>query len=209
MTKLTCSSNTNEATAIVSELYQLAVKGDRSAENELLSIVEKPLHNTINRIIWEKDAREDIFQEALLACLIKLRKNAIKTPDATIGYMCTIGRNLAYKYIRQNKDCREHTQSREDKDQELCFADGNEQPDVCLQKLQTSGFIQKVLEQLSQRRDREILISYYFEEQRADHICLKNNLHKDHLYRVLHRARQRLGRLITNQLAMQDIYLKE
>lgn len=199
MRKRQNGSNTNYEGLSTEKLYNLAANGDLKAESTLLEKVESKLQKSLYRVIWETTLREDVIQDTLLACLVKIRQNAVKQPKLFLAYAHSIGRNIASQTIKRLTNDREHVAADGTEHIEVVPGKKHDQPDASLQQSQTSDLIKELMEGLNQPRDREILINYYFDEHDSEAICQNHDLQKDHLYRVLHRARQRLAKLLEQQ----------
>jgi len=65
--------------------------------------------------------------------------------------------------------------------------------------------VSQLLDELSIERDKDILRSFYLEEQEKQAICERLNLTSAHFDRVLFRARNRLKELIEFKLGDQNV----
>ncbi len=192
----------------IAELYEQVSHGNQSAENELIVRIMPKLKVRLQQIIWEPDVIEDILQDTLIACLIKVRQQALKTPESFSAYAASIGKNLAYQYIRRHKKDKDNIQFC-DPEHDIATAvtqDHSKNPDAQLEEIQTRHFVSEMLNTLPRQRDQDILVSYYLNEHQSSEICSQNNIRQDHLYRVLSRARQRLRRLMSQQQIAGSLY---
>jgi len=196
----TCSKSEFHDCDDIACLYSQATSGNQQAENRLITLITPSLRKQLQRLIWETNDREDILQEALMACLIKIRKGAIKAPEVLIAYACSIGKNIAYRYIKTSIRDQQRIQTYQPEQHNQLTGDKNHQPDICLEQSQTGRFIQRQISKLNQPRDQQVLNQYYFEEQESKNLCQQHGLQNDHLYRVMSRARQRLGKLILPEI---------
>jgi RNA polymerase sigma-70 factor (ECF subfamily) len=74
-------------------------------------------------------------------------------------------------------------------------------PVELLEQADAQRIARQLLEQLSKKRDREILQRYYLEEEEKDTICEDMELTDLHFNRVIHRAKQRL-RLLAESMGI-------
>jgi len=128
---------------------------------------------------------EDASQDALISLIETLRNRGLKQLASINGYFHTC---VKYRLWHFRKKLR-RTESLDS-----CAAIAQDEPD-CIEYLSTRRELDLVVERLAlltKKRDREILIKRFFEEQSIESICSELNLTKQHFYRVLHRARKRL-----------------
>lgn len=133
---------------------------------------------------------EDAEQEAILTTLEALRRERIKSSSAVEGYYLAI---IKYRLWRQKHRAAKH----QDVD-ELAGTIRSEQPEVeeWLDLQERVARVVDAIDSLKKRRDRDLLLRSFMVEQPTDIICDELNLTKDHYYRVLHRARQRLNQAL-------------
>lgn len=188
-------------------LYELAITGQAAAENSLLSAIRPKLRKYIQKLIWEHDLLEDVLQEALLACLIKVRAHAVKKSNMFMPYAYGIARNMANQQIKKLKHPAQPISIDDEIAEPIVIGNLNQAPDALIAQQQMETFVQNGIQQLPQARDQQVLNSYYFDEEESDTICNQINVNTDHLYRVLCRARQRLGKLIASKAPEHKAYL--
>jgi RNA polymerase sigma factor (sigma-70 family) len=129
---------------------------------------------------------EDAEQEAILTTLEALRNQKIKSSLAVEGYYQAI---IKYRLWRQKQRAAKH-----DDVDEAAEKIQSEQPEAedWLDLQKRVARVVDAIDSLKKDRDRDLLRRSFMIEQPTDVICAELSLTKDHYYRVLHRARQRL-----------------
>jgi RNA polymerase sigma-70 factor (ECF subfamily) len=69
-------------------------------------------------------------------------------------------------------------------------------PSDAAERDQHAGVVRKLLDELSQPRDRQVLIRFYLDEADKREICAELDLSEEHFNRVLFRAKQRLREVL-------------
>lgn len=166
--------------------------GERAAEGELVQHTRFALWMVLVKRGCSKDEAEDLAQEALIVALRRLRAGEISDPGRISGYL------LRTALYMQRGARRRLSESRTvyEVDTVNQFADDKSDPMGHLDRSERQDLLRRSLSWLSQPRDRELLHRYYLlEEDKAD-VCASLGLSVEHFDRVLHRAKQRLSRLM-------------
>ncbi|MFL6234803.1 MAG: RNA polymerase sigma factor [Thermoanaerobaculia bacterium] len=139
---------------------------------------------------------EDLFQDTFRLGLEKLRQGELREPAKLPGFLAQIARNLAIEHYR--KLARRKTDA--DSDAVLDAAASSESPLAALMARESSALVRLVLQDLTNERDRQILLRFYIAEEDKDRIAADYGLSSLQFNRVLHRARQRYKELLTERL---------
>ncbi len=162
--------------------------GDREAETALVLALSEPLSMVLRRRLGSDDRCADLQQDTLLTVLEAARAGRIDEPRALVEFTLETARRLAL-----NADRKQYRQ-RTDVDAELIeqVADVQQQPMLdALDADERRHCVRAVLASLSNERDRQVLFSYYIDEQPTAQVQARFALDSVQLGRVLHRARQR------------------
>jgi RNA polymerase sigma-70 factor (ECF subfamily) len=139
---------------------------------------------------------EDLFQDTFRLGLEKLRQGELREPAKLPGFLAQIARNLAIEHYR--KLARRKTDA--DSDAVLDAVASSESPLAALMARESSALVRRVLQDLANERDREILLRFYIAEEDKDRISADYGLSSLQFNRVLHRARQRYKELLAERL---------
>jgi len=143
---------------------------------------------------------EDLFQDTFRLGLEKLRRGELREPAKLPGFLAQIARSLAIENYR--KIIRRKTEA--DSDAVLDAVASGESPLGGLLAREKAALVRRVLHDLANERDRQILLRFYIAEEDKDRISADYGLSSLQFNRVLHRARQRYKELLTERLGGGD-----
>ena len=143
----------------------------------------------------DPELAEDLLQETWAVALERLRGDSIDDPARLAGFLSGVARHLALNELR--KAGRQKTTANSTIVELIPDEDNN--PIRQASRAEVCKHVQRLIGELGQQRDREILNSFYVLEQDKENICRKLGVDGTHFNRVLFRARQRL----------RDVVLKE
>ena len=175
-----------EERAGIARLVERIRSGDGRAEEELVERYGRGIAILLARHTNGRPEAEDLYQEAFRLALEKLRRGELRQAEKLPGFLARIARNLAIEHYRKLQ--RRRTQV----DSEAAGAASVDSSQ--LQRLlagEHAGIVRRVLAELRNRRDREILFRYYIAEEERERICADLALTGPQFNRVLHRARER------------------
>ncbi|MCK7592495.1 RNA polymerase sigma factor [Pseudomarimonas salicorniae] len=162
--------------------------GDRDAETELVLALSEPLAMVLRRRLGRDDRCADLQQDTLLVVLEAAREGRVIEPRALVEFTLETARRLAMNAER--KVYRQRT----DADAELLDRVADAQQPTVLDVIaaeERRHCVRAVLASMRNERDRQVLYSYYIEEQPTALVQARFALDSVQLGRVLHRARQR------------------
>ena len=162
--------------------------GDRQAETELLLALSEPLAMVLRRRLGSDHRCADLQQDTLLVVLEAAREGRILEPRALVEFTLETARRLAMNADRKNQ------RQRTDADAELLDRLADAQQPTMLEALaaeERRHCVRAVLASMRNERDRQVLHSYYIEEQPTALVQARFALDSVQLGRLLHRARQR------------------
>jgi DNA-directed RNA polymerase specialized sigma24 family protein len=163
-------------------------RGDREAETELVLALSEPLAMVLRRRLGGDHRRADLQQDTLLVVLEAAREGRIEEPRALIEFTLETARRMVMNAER--KVLRQRTQA----DAELLEGMADLQQVSVLDVLaaeERQHCVRAVLASMRNERDRQVLYSYYIDEQPTAQVQARFALDSVQLGRVLHRARQR------------------
>ncbi|MFL6260604.1 MAG: RNA polymerase sigma factor [Thermoanaerobaculia bacterium] len=170
--------------------------GDPRAEERIVELYGRGVAVILDRHTNGRPEAEDLFQDTFRLGLEKLRQGELREPAKLPGFLAQIARNLAIEHYR--KLARRKTDA--DTDAVLDAAASGESPLAALMARESSALVRLVLQDLTNERDRQILLRFYIAEEDKDRIAADYGLSSLQLNRVLHRARQRYKELLTERL---------
>jgi len=146
----------------------------------------------ILRRTGDPDVAADLLSEAICITWEKWQANRIESPDRIAGYVFQVAVNLLRNYRRTISN---RPQSRVDASQ-LDEIPDEEMSRNRLIEQEIAAKVRKIIQSMSMPRDREILTRFYLQEEDKESICRDLELDALQFDKVLHRARQRLRKLI-------------
>ena len=168
--------------------------GDEKAEADFVEAYSSDLMSMLLSKTQDPDIASDCCQKALLITLKKIRAGSIKKPHSIRAFLRRTASNVVITHHRT-----------EDRYKTL----GHQ---VCQLPYQAENpatleidtkiiryLLQKILNQLSRPRDREILQRFYLYEENKSSICLDFGIKSEHFDRVLYRAKKRVRLMLENQ----------
>jgi RNA polymerase sigma-70 factor (ECF subfamily) len=185
----------SEERAAATELTRRVQEGDSGAETEMVERYSRGLRFLLRRRTRDPELAEDLLQETWAVALERLRGDSIDDPARLAGFLSGVARHLALNELR--KAGRQKTTANSTIVELIPDEDNN--PIRQASRAEVCKHVQRLIGELGQQRDREILNSFYVLEQDKENICRKLGVDGTHFNRVLFRARQRL----------RDVVLKE
>ena len=175
------------------ELVRRIRSSDPAAEEELVARFSRGLLFHLRRLTGDPALAEDLHQEVFRIALLRLRNEGIDEPERVGGFLLRIGRNLFLGGYRR--------QTRRGEDVAVDAAD-LELPDAAPGQLtrlledEKVREVRRLIAELDNDRDRQILFRFYVAEEDKQRICDDLRLTSLNFNRVLFRARQRLKELL-------------
>ena len=166
--------------------------GERAAESEMVERYSRGVHFLLLRLTRDSARADDLHQETFRLVLQKVRAGELREPAKLSAYISQIARNL---FIAE---CRKDAKGSSEGEGECAIALPDPAPGPLKRLLdkENAAIVRRLLAELEPQRDREILLRYFVAEHAKEEICADLGLSSLHFNRVLHRARQRLKRLL-------------
>lgn len=172
--------------------------GDRVAEHELGAYYTRAIRAIVRRHCRPGEPQvDDIAQDVLTDILKRLREGSIADPLALPMYLQKTIRNACTHWYEREQRMHHDAEEQIDTDRHSDPIDLN----VHRQRQQV---IRSLLDELPQRRDRELLHRFYLLEESRETVCAALGIDVHHFHRVVHRARERM-RIAMNRHGIDDL----
>jgi len=178
-----------------SDLVLRIAAGDPAAETAMIERYSRGLRFVLRRRTRDHELAEDLLQDTWAVALERLRGPSLEEPERLAGFLSGVARHLALNENR--KAGRQKTSARSDFIEAI--PDDESNPIRQASRAEVCSHVRRLLAELSQERDREILNRFYVREQDKMTICRKLGVDDSHFNRVLYRARQRLRDLVLSE----------
>lgn len=179
--------------------------GDRRAEERVIELYGRSVAVLLDRHTNGRPEAQDLFQDTFRLVLEKLRRGELREPAKLPGFLAQIARSLAIEHYR--KATRRKTDTDSDAIQEAVAPSAS--PLSGLLESENAALVRRVIRELGNERDREILLRFYIAEEDKDRIAADHGLTSLQFNRVLHRARQRYKELFLERTGGQRAALVE
>jgi RNA polymerase sigma-70 factor (ECF subfamily) len=174
------------------DLVRRIVAGDPSAEAELVQRFGRALSFLVRRLTRDEAAAEDLYQETFRLVIEKVRGGELREAERLPGFVSSLARNLFLGSVRRSG---RRQQWHGDPEATATAPDPAPGQLVKLLARERAAAVRRVLTELRNDRDREILSRYYIADETKEDICRDLELSDLHFNRVLFRARQRYREL--------------
>jgi RNA polymerase sigma-70 factor (ECF subfamily) len=178
------------------ELVARVLAGDRRAEERIVALYGRGVAIILDRHTNGRPEAEDLFQDTFRLGLEKLRKGELREPAKLPAFLAQIARSLAIEHYR--KLARRKTDA--DSDAVLAAVAPSDSPLGGLLTRENAALVRRVLQELANERDRQILLRFYIAEEDKERISADFGLDSLQFNRVLHRARRRYRELLVERL---------
>lgn len=173
------------------DLVALIQAGDRRAEERTVELYGRAVALLLDRHTNGRPEAEDLFQDTFRTALEKLRRGELREPEKLPGFLAGIARSLAIEHYR--KTARRKTEPDSDALLDVTAAGAGQLGQIL--ERENATIVRRVIRELNNARDREILLRFYIAEEDKDRICADHGLTSLQFNRVLHRARERYREL--------------
>lgn len=163
--------------------------GEPAAEAELIQHFSRGIAFLLRRVTRDPATAEDLHQETFRLAIEKIRQGEVREPEKLPGFLTSLARNLATEDARRGI----RRDQWHDRDAERVEQAPDPEPGQlsALLRQERAALVRRVIGELEQDRDRQLLFRYYIAEEEKDKICRDLALDQVHFNRVLFRARQR------------------
>lgn len=176
----------------LNELVGSIIAGDSHAEETVVRCYKEGISIIIGRIVQNQSATEDISQETFRIALEKIRLGDVREPERLSGFICGVARNLARDYARRMR----RLTNREEIGKAEQIADSAPSQLERVYQKERAELIRQALNELTVKRDREIIFRYYLAQEDKGQICADLGLTRKQFSRVIFRALSRYKELL-------------
>lgn len=172
------------------QLIQLIKEEDQASESEFVRRYERGIRFVIRQQTSRRDLWDDLFQETIAALLMNIRAGRVQEPNKLGSYVASTARFITIDFMRKERK-QAHTDEADDHRHDETAPDAI----TNLERRELRQSVLRVLESLPNARDRVILGRYFLRQEEKHDICESLGMKPLHFNRVIHRAKQRFGRL--------------
>jgi RNA polymerase sigma factor (sigma-70 family) len=173
--------------------------GEPSAVEELYAIFVKGVRFFLWRQLGPQDL-DDKVHDIFLMVVQSIQRGELREPERLMGYVRTVVRRQAAGYIQGVVSAR---RSQVVIDAGAPLSDCEPNPERRAIEEQNTAVAMRVLQSLP-KRDREVLIRFYLQEQTPDQICRDLNLTETQFRLIKSRAKSRYGELGKRRFARRN-----
>ncbi|HWQ53539.1 MAG TPA: sigma-70 family RNA polymerase sigma factor [Bryobacteraceae bacterium] len=182
------------------ELVEKIKQDEDGAMEELYRVFSRGVRFYLCRQLGPQDL-DDKMHEVFLIVVQAIRRGDLRDPERLMGYVRTVVRRQVAAYIEEvTEKRRQYT----DLDYGLAVRDDCQTPEQAAIRQQHHELAWSVLNGIG-RRDREILVRFYLQEQTAGEICRDMALTETQFRLLKSRAKARFGELGKRRLNLRRL----
>jgi RNA polymerase sigma-70 factor, ECF subfamily len=182
-------------------IVELIRSGDPSGMEELYKVFSKGIRFYLCRHLGQQDL-DDRVHDVFLIITEAIRNGELREPERFMGYVRTVVR----RHVASQIDSAVHARrSYSALDPAATLPDRLPNPERVAIENQTMDLVMRLLHSIP-RRDREVLIRFYLDEQRPEVICRELNLTENQFRLIKSRAKARFGQLGKNRFSLRGIF---
>jgi RNA polymerase sigma factor (sigma-70 family) len=174
--------------------------GDPEGMEELYRLFSKGIRYYLCRQLGPQDL-DDKVHDAFLIIAQAIQRGDLREPERLMGYVRTVVRRQVAAHIEVAVHSR---RTETELDPAIAMADRQANPEQIAIDRQHEDLAMRMLQSIS-RRDREILIRFYLQEQTQTDICREMNLTETQFRLIKSRAKARFGELGKQRLALRQV----
>jgi RNA polymerase sigma-70 factor, ECF subfamily len=167
---------------------------------ELYRVFSKGIRYFLCRQLGPQDL-DDKVHDAFLVIAQAIRRGDLREPERLMGYVRTVVRRQVAAHIESAVHSR---RTEIELDPAIAMADRQSTPEQIAIDRQHEDLALRMLNSIS-RRDREILVRFYLEEQSQADICREMKLTETQFRLIKSRAKARFGELGRQRLARRGV----
>jgi RNA polymerase sigma factor (sigma-70 family) len=186
----TAALSETEARPGWAQLVDRIRNGEPSGMEELYRIFTKGIRFFLYRQLGPQDL-EDRVHDVFLIVTQSIRQGELREPDRLMGYVRTVVRRQVAAHIEEAVRERRNLTGL---DGDILLSDRGPDPERRVIERQNIELALRMLHSIG-KRDREVLVRFYLQEQSADEICHAMNLTETQFRLIKSRAKARFGEL--------------
>ncbi len=164
--------------------------GDPKAMEELYGLFSKGIRFYLCRQLGPQDL-DDRVHDVFLTITQAIQSGELREPERLMGYVRTVVRRQVAARIDANVHARRRQASLEDG---IVLRDHAPDPERLAIERQNVDVALRILNSIA-KRDREVLVRFYLNEQPAEQICSEMELSETQFRLIKSRAKARFGEL--------------
>ncbi|MEM6796814.1 MAG: RNA polymerase sigma factor [Acidobacteriota bacterium] len=168
--------------------------GDRSAESELVSRLDRGLSYLLRRLTGDPELSQDLSQETFRIVLESLRAGRLEDPGKVAGFVRGTARNLVHSEWRKKDRRGPHEEV-----STVPLEDPGAGQLERAQAVEDRERVRRLLAEMTSERDRQILRRHYLTEEPKAQICRDLQIGETQFNLVLFRARGRFRQLLERE----------
>jgi RNA polymerase sigma factor (sigma-70 family) len=170
--------------------------GDRSAMEDLYRVFSEGIRLYLWRQLGSQDLTDKVH-DLFLIVTQSIQNGDLREPERLMGYVRTVVRRQVAGHIHLAREQRTHWCQL---DFGTALLDGRSNPEHRVIRRQYSDVALRILSTM-RKREREVLVRFYLQEQPATDICREMDLTATQFRLLKSRAKARLGQLCQRRLA--------
>ena len=174
-------------------------RGDPTGMEKLYQTFSKGIRFLLYRQLGSRDL-DDKVHDIFLIVAQSIRKGDLREPERLMGYVRTIVRRQVAAHIEEAVQSR---RNQADLDGTIVLSDRSPDPERGAIERQKEELAMRVLNSIA-KRDREILIRFYLDEQTPEQICSAMNLTDTQFRLIKSRAKARFGELGKRRFSLRN-----
>jgi RNA polymerase sigma-70 factor, ECF subfamily len=175
--------------------------GDPAGMEQLYAVFVKGVRFFLWRQLGPQDL-DDKVHDVFLTITQSIQHGDLREPDRLMGYVRTVVRRQVAAHIDSAVQARRNQQSI---NPELTLADRQPDPERRVLEQESQDVARRMLCGLP-KRDRDVLVRFYLQEQPAQEICREMNLTETQFRLIKSRAKARYGELGRRRLSERSGY---
>lgn len=181
-------------------LVERVSRGEGAALEELYRLFSRGIRYSLCRQLGPQDL-DDRLHDVFLIIAQAIRRGELRDPERLMGYVRTVVRRQVAAHI---DEAAEKRRQYVEADYGLAVRDGCSNPEQAAIERQHEELAWAVLKGVG-RRDREILVRFYLQEQTAEEICRDMDLTETQFRLMKSRAKARFGELGKRRLGLRRL----
>jgi RNA polymerase sigma factor (sigma-70 family) len=173
-----------------SHLVERIRAGDPAGMEQLYGVFVKGVRFFLWRQLGPQDL-DDKVHDVFLIITQSIQRGELREPDRLMGYVRTVVRRQVAAHIDSAVHARRNQQSI---DPAMTLSDHQPDPERRVIEREGQDVALRMLNSLP-KRDREVLVRFYLQEQTAEEICRDLNLTETQFRLIKSRAKARYGEL--------------
>lgn len=175
--------------------------GDDCGMEQLYKLFSRGIRYYLCRQLGPQEL-EDKVHDTFLIVVNAIKRGDLREPERLMGFVRTVVRRQVAAYIEQAVHTR---REQADLDTGITVADRKQNPEQEAMVRQKNELMKSALEALS-KRDRDILVRFYLQEQPQEQICREMSLTETQFRLLKSRAKAKFGEIGRKKLASSGIF---